>query len=131
MVEVTVAGRIMLLRRQGRLTFATIRDRDEAVQLFVSRGVIGEEATLFRLLQVLVALMGTRAAASAGPLLAPVLIARMAMVLGLLGPRRVLRGICSPEQAAAKTLAHPAGTPLPPQGSPRRAPPGVQPARIS
>jgi lysyl-tRNA synthetase class 2 len=43
-VEVTVAGRIMLLRRQGKLTFATIRDRDDSVQLFVSRGVLGEEA---------------------------------------------------------------------------------------
>ncbi len=43
-VEVTVAGRIMLLRRQGRLTFATIRDRDDSVQLFVSRGVIGDDA---------------------------------------------------------------------------------------
>ncbi len=43
-VEVRVAGRIMLLRRQGKLTFATIRDRDGSVQLFVSRAVIGEEA---------------------------------------------------------------------------------------
>jgi lysyl-tRNA synthetase class 2 len=43
-VEVTVAGRIMLLRRQGKLTFATIRDRDDSVQLFVSRAVIGEQA---------------------------------------------------------------------------------------
>jgi lysyl-tRNA synthetase, class II len=43
-VEVSVAGRIMLLRRQGKLTFATIRDRDASVQLFVSRGVVGDEA---------------------------------------------------------------------------------------
>ena len=43
-VAVSVAGRIMLLRRQGKLTFATIRDRDESVQLFVSRSVIGEQA---------------------------------------------------------------------------------------
>ena len=42
-VEVRVAGRIMLLRRQGKLTFATIKDQDDAVQLFVSRAVIGEE----------------------------------------------------------------------------------------
>ncbi|MBV8951030.1 MAG: lysine--tRNA ligase [Actinobacteria bacterium] len=43
-VEVTVAGRLMLLRRQGKLTFATIRDRDDSVQLFVDRKVIGEDA---------------------------------------------------------------------------------------
>ena len=42
-VEVTVAGRIVLLRRQGKLTFATIRDRDDSVQLFVSREVVGED----------------------------------------------------------------------------------------
>jgi lysyl-tRNA synthetase class 2 len=39
-----VAGRIVLLRRQGKLTFATLRDRDGEVQLFVSRAVLGEEA---------------------------------------------------------------------------------------
>jgi lysyl-tRNA synthetase class 2 len=42
-VEVRVAGRIMLRRPQGRLTFATIRDRDGEVQLFVSQGVMGKE----------------------------------------------------------------------------------------
>jgi lysyl-tRNA synthetase, class II len=41
--EVRVAGRIMLLRRQGRLTFATLRDGSGSVQLFVSRVVIGDE----------------------------------------------------------------------------------------
>jgi lysyl-tRNA synthetase class 2 len=41
--EVRVAGRIMLLRRQGKLTFATIKDQDGNVQLFVSRAVLGEE----------------------------------------------------------------------------------------
>jgi lysyl-tRNA synthetase class 2 len=43
-VRVRVAGRILLLRRQGKLSFATIRDQSGAVQLFVSRAVLGEEA---------------------------------------------------------------------------------------
>ena len=43
-VAVSVAGRIMLRRPQGRLTFASIRDRDGEVQLFVSQGVLGKEA---------------------------------------------------------------------------------------
>jgi lysyl-tRNA synthetase class 2 len=38
---VRVAGRIVLVRRQGKLTFATLRDGTGAVQLFVSRAVIG------------------------------------------------------------------------------------------
>jgi len=42
-VAVRVAGRILLLRRQGKLTFATVRDQTDAVQLFVSRGVLGDE----------------------------------------------------------------------------------------
>src|SRR6266540_2667553 len=37
------AGRVMLLRRQGRLTFATLRDASGSLQLFVSRDAIGEE----------------------------------------------------------------------------------------
>ncbi|HZP30392.1 MAG TPA: lysine--tRNA ligase, partial [Acidimicrobiia bacterium] len=41
---VRVAGRIMLLRRQGKLTFATLRDGSGQVQLFVSRGVVGDAA---------------------------------------------------------------------------------------
>ena len=32
------AGRILLLRRQGKLTFATIRDGSGEVRLFVARG---------------------------------------------------------------------------------------------
>src|SRR5215468_7579110 len=39
---VRVAGRILLLRRQGKLTFATIRDQSGTVQLFVSRAELGE-----------------------------------------------------------------------------------------
>jgi len=42
-VEVHVAGRVMLKREQGRLTFVTLRDRDGEVQLFVSQGVLGKE----------------------------------------------------------------------------------------
>src|SRR6478736_5134778 len=42
-VRVRVAGRILLLRRQGKLTFATVRDQSDAVQLFVSRKELGEE----------------------------------------------------------------------------------------
>ena len=41
--RVTVAGRIMLVRGQGKLRFANIADRDGTVQLFVSKGVIGDE----------------------------------------------------------------------------------------
>jgi lysyl-tRNA synthetase class 2 len=41
--RVRVAGRLLLIRRQGRLTFATLRDRDGQVQLFVSQKVIGDD----------------------------------------------------------------------------------------
>ena len=41
-VEVRVAGRVMLKREQGRLTFVTLRDRDGEVQLFVSPGGAGQ-----------------------------------------------------------------------------------------
>jgi lysyl-tRNA synthetase class 2 len=41
-VPVRVAGRILLLRRQGKLTFATVRDQSDAVQLFVSRRELGD-----------------------------------------------------------------------------------------
>jgi lysyl-tRNA synthetase, class II len=40
---VRVAGRLVLIRRQGKLTFATLRDGAGAVQLFVSRAVLGDE----------------------------------------------------------------------------------------
>jgi lysyl-tRNA synthetase, class II len=40
---VRVAGRILLVRRQGKLTFATVRDGTGTIQLFVSRAVIGDE----------------------------------------------------------------------------------------
>jgi lysyl-tRNA synthetase class 2 len=41
--EVTAAGRLMLKRDTGKLVFATIRDREGDVQLFVSRAVIGDD----------------------------------------------------------------------------------------
>jgi lysyl-tRNA synthetase class 2 len=40
----SVVGRIMLQRDQGKLIFATIRDGDGAIQLFVSRAVLGDDA---------------------------------------------------------------------------------------
>ena len=42
--RVTVAGRMMLRRTQGKLIFATLLDRDGDVQLFVSKAVIGDDA---------------------------------------------------------------------------------------
>ena len=42
--RVRVAGRLMLLRRQGKLTFATMRDRTGELQLFAARSVMGESA---------------------------------------------------------------------------------------
>jgi lysyl-tRNA synthetase, class II len=41
--EVTVAGRVMLKRDTGKLVFATIQDRSDRIQLFVSKAVIGDE----------------------------------------------------------------------------------------
>ena len=41
--RVTVAGRMMLRRTQGKLIFATLVDRSGEVQLFVSKAVIGDD----------------------------------------------------------------------------------------
>lgn len=41
---VAVAGRLMLKREQGRLTFGQLRDRSGEIQLFVSAGVLGKES---------------------------------------------------------------------------------------
>ena len=43
-VVVRIAGRLMLKREQGRLTFGQLRDRSGEIQLFVSAGVIGKES---------------------------------------------------------------------------------------
>ena len=42
--RVVIAGRIMLMREQGKLIFATVRDRAGEVQLFISKAVVGDEA---------------------------------------------------------------------------------------
>jgi lysyl-tRNA synthetase class 2 len=41
--HVRIAGRLMLIRRQGKLTFATMRDGTGNVQMFVSRGELGDD----------------------------------------------------------------------------------------
>jgi lysyl-tRNA synthetase, class II len=41
--RVRLAGRLMLKREQGRLTFANVRDRSGDIQLFVSQGIVGKE----------------------------------------------------------------------------------------
>ncbi len=45
--RVTVAGRIMLKRDQGKLIFATLQDRTGEIQLFVSKSVVGDEVFAF------------------------------------------------------------------------------------
>ena len=47
--KVSVAGRVMLLRHQGRLAFATLRDSSGAVQLFALAAVTGEFEAFARL----------------------------------------------------------------------------------
>ena len=42
-VHVAVAGRMMLKRDGGKLIFATLRDRTDQIQLFISKAVVGEE----------------------------------------------------------------------------------------
>ena len=42
--EVSVAGRIMLKRDTGKLIFATIQDRTDRIQLFISKAVVGDDA---------------------------------------------------------------------------------------
>ena len=41
--HVAVAGRMMLKRDGGKLIFATLRDRTDQIQLFISKAVVGEE----------------------------------------------------------------------------------------
>jgi lysyl-tRNA synthetase, class II len=41
-VTVRVAGRVLLLRRQGKLVFATLQDRSGQLQLFVSLAAVGD-----------------------------------------------------------------------------------------
>jgi lysyl-tRNA synthetase class 2 len=42
--RVTLAGRVMLIRQQGKLVFATMRDRTGEIQLFVSKAVLGDQS---------------------------------------------------------------------------------------
>src|SRR5437870_12736663 len=42
-VTVRVAGRLLLIRRQGKLAFATMRDGTGAIQLFVSQAEVGQD----------------------------------------------------------------------------------------
>ncbi|MGH9002744.1 MAG: lysine--tRNA ligase, partial [Acidimicrobiia bacterium] len=42
-VAVSVAGRLLLIRRQGKLAFATMRDGTGTIQLFVSQAEVGPE----------------------------------------------------------------------------------------
>ncbi len=42
-VAVAIAGRVMLIREQGKLIFATMRDRTGEIQLFVSKAVVGDD----------------------------------------------------------------------------------------
>ena len=42
-VQVAVAGRVMLMREQGKLIFATMRDRGGEIQLFVSKAAVGDD----------------------------------------------------------------------------------------
>lgn len=42
--QTALAGRVMLIRRQGKLIFAVLRDRTGDIQLFVSKAVIGDQA---------------------------------------------------------------------------------------
>ncbi len=41
--QVSLAGRVMLMRDSGKLIFATARDRSGELQLFVSKAVIGDD----------------------------------------------------------------------------------------
>lgn len=41
---VTVAGRILLKRDQGKLIFGTLQDRETSIQLFVSKAIVGDDA---------------------------------------------------------------------------------------
>jgi lysyl-tRNA synthetase class 2 len=41
--RVAIAGRMMLKREQGKLIFATVRDRTDDIQLFISKAVVGDD----------------------------------------------------------------------------------------
>ncbi|MHB8840786.1 MAG: OB-fold nucleic acid binding domain-containing protein, partial [Candidatus Aquicultor sp.] len=41
--QITVAGRIMAIRRHGKASFMVLKDRTASIQLFLSLGTLGEE----------------------------------------------------------------------------------------
>ena len=41
--RVSIAGRVMLQRDSGKLIFATVQDRTDQIQLFVSKAVVGDD----------------------------------------------------------------------------------------
>ncbi len=41
--EFTIAGRVMLMRRMGNVTFLTIRDQEGDIQVYLNKGVLGQE----------------------------------------------------------------------------------------
>jgi lysyl-tRNA synthetase class 2 len=49
---VSVAGRVMLLRRQGKLSFITLRDRSGDIQLFLQQDALGPSYDLIELLDL-------------------------------------------------------------------------------
>lgn len=61
-VEVSVAGRIMFIRKMGKASFFSIQDRDGYIQIYIRKDVVGEEAyNLFKLADIgdIVGIKGT------------------------------------------------------------------------
>ena len=50
--EVSVAGRIMLMRRQGKTTFIKIKDRKGLIQLYITINLLGDEYENVKLLDI-------------------------------------------------------------------------------
>jgi lysyl-tRNA synthetase class 2 len=47
--EATVAGRIMFMRKMGKASFVTIKDKSGSIQIYISINDVGEEAySLFK-----------------------------------------------------------------------------------
>lgn len=50
--EVSIAGRIMLMRRQGKVTFIKIKDRKGLIQLYIAINLLGDEYENVKLLDI-------------------------------------------------------------------------------
>jgi len=50
--EVSIAGRIMLMRRQGKTTFIKIKDRKGLIQLYITINLLGDEYENVKLLDI-------------------------------------------------------------------------------